>query len=138
MLFLKDNEFFDVVKEEQFEDVVTVSASSALSLSMFKRYSEGKIMMNEKNFAFPFMVYVTPDTAAYLLKTTKVYVAEKVENFSPEPVAYCFRGIEEGTENPTWGYCWPNEIDDIRYGMPGIEEMSFYPLFEIPKELADD
>lgn len=138
MLFLAENGFIDVVKEEQFEDVVTVSASSALSLAEFRRHSEGKIVVNAKNLAFPFIVHVTPDSAAYLLKTTKVFVAEKVENFSPEPVAYCFRGTEEGTENPSWGYCWPNEVDDIRYGGIGIEEMSFYPLFEIPKELADE
>jgi hypothetical protein len=33
MLFLTESDFIDVVKEEQFDDVVTVSASSPLALA---------------------------------------------------------------------------------------------------------
>jgi hypothetical protein len=138
MLFLTDSDFIDVVKEEQFNDVVTISASSPLALAKFKHHSESKIIVNGENFAFPFTVHVTPESAAYLLKCNRVYSAEKVTNFSPEPVAFCFRGYDSETEDPTWGYCWPNEVDDIKYGIIGVKDMSFYPLFEIPRELQDD
>ncbi len=138
MLFLNEDTFIDVVQEEQFQDVVTVSASSPLALSKFKRQSESKIIMNSNDMAFPFMVHVTKDSAAQLLKTNKVYGVKKEENISPEPVAYCFRGFDSETEDPTWGYCSPNEVDDIKYGIIGVEEMSFFPLFEIPSELQED
>jgi hypothetical protein len=138
MLFLTENDFVDVVKEQQFKDVVTVSASSALTLARFRRYSEGKIIVNPENMAFPFMVHVSTSDAAHLIKSSRVYAADKVDNISPEPVAYCYRGFERETENPTWGYCWPNEVDDIYYSLDDLEDVSFYPLFEIPKELQND
>lgn len=137
MLFLTDNDFIDVVKEEQFADVVTVSASSPLALAKFRHHSESKIVVNTENFAFPFAVYVTPESAAHLLKCSRVYSAEKVASFSSEPVAYCFRGYDSETEDPTWGYCWPDEVEDIRFGIVGIKELSFYPLFEVPEELQE-
>ena len=59
MLFLADSDFIDVVKEEQFNDVVTVSASSPLALAKFKHHSEGKIIVNADNFAFPFIAHHT-------------------------------------------------------------------------------
>lgn len=138
MLFLTENDFIDVVKEEQFQDVVTVSASSPLVLSRFRRYSEGKIIMNADNMVFPYIVHVTIDDAAHLIKSSRVYGAEKVANFSPEPVAYCYRGYERETENPTWGYCWPAEVDDVYFSLDDLEDVRFYPLFEIPKELQDE
>ncbi len=64
MLFLTESDFIDVVKEEQFDDVVTVSASSPLALAKFKHHSENEIVVNTDNFAFPFAVYVTRESAA--------------------------------------------------------------------------
>jgi hypothetical protein len=138
MLFLDDIDFIDVVKEEQFNDVVTVSASSPLALAKFQYHSESKIIVNDQNFAFPFTVHITPDSAAYLLKCNRVYSAEKVANISPGPVAFCYRGYDSETEDPTWGYCWPDEVDDIKYGIIGVKDMSLYPLFEVPSELQDE
>lgn len=137
MLFLADNDFYDVVQEEQFNDVVTVSASSALALSKFKRHSEGKIIMNPADMAFPFLVHVTIDSAAYLLKSSKVYGVKKEQNISPEPVAFCFRGTEKQTDNPTWGYCWPTEVDDVYFSLDDVEDVKFFPLFEVPRELQE-
>jgi hypothetical protein len=138
MLFLADDTFIDVVQEEQFQDVVTVSASSALALSKFKRHSEGKIIINPADMVFPYMVHVTIDSAAHLLQSSKVYGVKKEKNISPEPVAFCFRGIEKGTENPTWGYCWPGEVDDVYFSLDDVEDVHFFPLFEIPRDLQDD
>ncbi|MEY3129228.1 MAG: hypothetical protein RL405_548 [Actinomycetota bacterium] len=137
MLFLTESDFIDVVKEEQFDDVVTVSASSPLALAKFKHHSENEIVVNTDNFAFPFAVYVTRESAAHLLKCSRVYSAETVANFSPEPVAYCFRGYDSETEDPTWGYCWPDDVEHIRFGIVGVKDMNFYPLFEVPAELQE-
>lgn len=138
MLFLADSDFIDVVKEEQFSDVLTVSASTLLALAKFRRHSESKIIVNDQNLAFPFTVHVTPESAAHLLQCSRVYSAEKVANFSPEPVAFCFRGYDSETEDPTWGYCWPEDVEDIRYSIDGVRDVSFFPLFEVPIELQEE
>jgi hypothetical protein len=137
MLFLIESDLIDVVKEDQFDDVVTVSAASPLALAKFKHHGEGDIVVNTENFTFPFAIYVTPDSAAHLLKSSRVYAAETVQSFSAKPVAYCFRGYDSETEDPTWGYCWPDEVDDLRFGIVGVKEMSFYPLFEVPAEMLE-
>lgn len=137
MLFLTENEFIDVVQEEQFQDVVTVSSSSILALARFRRRSEGDIIVNANNEMLPYSVHVTRDDAAHLIQSHRVWGAEKVDNFSPSPVAYCYRGYERETENAVWGYCWANEFDDYYCSQDDLEDVRFFPLFKVPKELAE-
>jgi hypothetical protein len=138
MLFLAENDFFDVVREEQFKDVVTVSASSPLALAKFRPHSEGMIIVNKDDMVFPFMVHVTAGSAAYLLQTTRVFGAETVQQISPPAVAFCFRGTHSETQDPTGGYCWPDEVDDVYFALTDLEDISFYPLFEVPSDLEHE
>jgi hypothetical protein len=136
MLFLNDNVFIDAVREPQFPELVTMCASSPLGLAPYRRYSEGSIVRNpDPESMLPYMLHVTLRNALQLIGTEPHNLDFVEENISPEAVAYCFSGHQKVDGNQTWGYCWPDEIDDVRFALDDLEDIDFYPLFEVPSEL---
>jgi hypothetical protein len=136
MLFLNDNNFIDVVREPQFPGLVTVCASSPLALAPYRRYSEGAIVRNtDPGATLPYMVHITLANALQLIGTESHNLEFVEENISPAAVAYCFSGYEKEGGNQSWGYCWPDEIEDVRSALDDLEDIVFYPLFEVPSDL---
>ena len=99
---------------------------------------------------FPFTGYATIDQMVHFYESADWKSLQlHIGDVSEEPVAYSYEGwyeddpedeeSESSTDSNTYfGYVLPEEREDLRFSFERtLHYVAFYPIFSMPKELAD-
>lgn len=142
MLFILENAFVDIVREDVYTGVLTLRSADRSALKSLRRYTGANIIRVPDQF-YPWALHVPQDNLHLDIRATDLKNIETLSSITPPPVAYfydfCVQN-EDGELEGDYGYCWPHEIKSVTESLmyrenPAFTEPIFLPLFRIPSEL---
>ena len=149
MLFLYENDFLEVLRENCYPGVYTFCADDA---GVLNRLSNGTGTMAEPvqllNHTFAWALHIPDDRVFDVLKNVRHSDIEVVDRITAPALAFAYDYItvsesekEDGQRFGDYGYCWPEEIEATRSREmnsedPPTDELIFVPIWTLPAELT--
>ena len=143
MLYKIEDDYYDVVRERPYKDLLTVRASSKKQLKRFADSTLGEIVQVPHHI-YTHMVHVPLPVLETTFDWKDLRHVEVLDRLTPEPVAFAYEYAEEDEDGKVWGeygFCWPDEIESTTDSLFSSEknilgDPAFMPLFYIPSELV--
>jgi hypothetical protein len=131
------------VVEAPYDRVLTIRASSEEALKPFTRLTSGQVVQVPHHI-YTYIIHISEDVIGREFDWKDIRNVEKVDRLTPEPTAFVYDFAyeeEDGKVTGDYGYCWPNEIEEVTYTLRTSEkeilgDPSFIPIFFIPRELS--
>lgn len=143
MLYQIDNDYYDVVQERPYKDLLTVRASSKEQLERFANSTMSEIVQVPHHI-YTHIIHIPLPVLETTFNWKDLRQVEVLDRLTPEPVAFGYEYAEEeedGKVRGDYGFCWPDEIEETTHSLFASDknilgEPTFMPLFYIPNELV--
>jgi hypothetical protein len=88
MLVLTKTGFVEIVKEPQFDEILTIQATDLDSARLFRKHTRARLIFNDysKTYQFFTYAYASDIAAALKMKFNEKDIEELDKNISPAPV----------------------------------------------------
>jgi hypothetical protein len=139
MLIPTQTGFIEVVKEPQFEEILTIQATDLDSARLFRKHTQARLIFNDysKTYRFFTYAYASDIKAALNMKFNEKDIEELDKNISPAPVGYRCLGFWHDRDEDVQLDVLAEELENFKEGHDlSFDEFFVWPIFHLTDELA--
>ena len=140
MLVLTQTGFIEIVKEPQFNEILTIQATDLDSVRLFRQHTQARMIFNDysKTFRFFTYAYASDISAALNMKFRERDIEELDKNISPAPVGYRCLGFWHDRDEDVQLDVLAEELEAFKEGHDlSFDEFFVWPLFHMTDELIE-
>jgi hypothetical protein len=140
MLVLTQTGFIEIVKEPQFNEILTIQATDLDSVRLFRQHTQARMMFNEYSKTLRFFTYANASdiSAALNMKFREKDIEELDKNISPAPVGYRCLGFWHDRDEDVQLDVLAEELEAFKEGHDlSFDEFFVWPLFHMTDELIE-
>lgn len=139
MLVLTKTGFVEIVKEPQFDEILTIQATDLDSARLFCQLTRARVIFNDysKTYRFITYAYASEIAAALKMKFKENDIEELAKNISPAPVGYRCLGFWHDRDEDVQLDVLAEELEAFKEGHDlSFDEFFVWPIFHLTDELA--
>ena len=139
MLIPTKTGFVEIVKEPQFDEILTIQATDLDSARLFRKHTRARLIFNDysKTYQFFTYAYASDIAAALKMKFNEKDIEELDKNISPAPVGYSCLGFWHDRDEDVQLEVLAEELEAFKEGHDlSFDEFFVWPIFHLTDELA--
>jgi hypothetical protein len=140
MLIPTKTGFIEIVKEPQFNEILTIQATDLDSVRLFRQHTQARMIFNDysKTFRFFTYAYASDISSALNMKFREKDIEELDKNISPAPVGYRCLGFWHDRDEDVQLDVLAEELEAFKEGHDlSFDEFFVWPLFHMTDELIE-
>lgn len=131
--------FVEIVREPQFDEILTIQATDLDSARLFRQHTQARVIFNDysKTYRFVTYAYASDIAAALKMKFKENDIEELDKNISPAPVGYRCLGFWHDRDEDVQLDVLAEELESFKEGHDlSFDEFFVWPIFHLTDELA--